>query len=136
MKRRLAAILCADMVGCSRRMAIGETGTLLRFKQHREQVIDPAIARGRGWLVKSTGDGVLAEFPSVVDAIPCAVAIRLDLASRNDPLGPGRARFSKHMNSAHSLQAGICPRERPAHDVPPQVCPANAPRPGASDRGV
>lgn len=77
MVRRLAAILAADMVGFSRLMAADEAGTLARQKAHRDGLIDPTIEEYGGRLVKSTGDGVLVEFPSVVDALCCAVTIQL-----------------------------------------------------------
>lgn len=66
-ERRLAAILAADMVGYSRLMEADETGTLARLKTRRLELIDPAIARRRGRIVKTTGDGMLVEFPSVAD---------------------------------------------------------------------
>jgi len=79
MERRLAAILAADMVGYSRLMAVDETGTLRRQNTLRKKLIDPRIAEYGGHLVKSTGDGLLVEFPSVVDALRCAVTIQLAL---------------------------------------------------------
>ncbi len=82
MERRLAAILAADMVGYSRLMAADETGTLARQKTHRTELIDPKIAEYGGRVVKTTGDGVLVEFPSVVDALRCAVTIQLAMRER------------------------------------------------------
>jgi TolB-like protein/class 3 adenylate cyclase len=82
MERRLAAILAADMVGYSRLMAADETGTLARQNAHRKELIDPRIAEYGGRVVKSTGDGVLVEFPSVVDALCCAVTIQLAMPER------------------------------------------------------
>ena len=82
MERRLAAILAADMVGYSRLMAADEAGTLARQNAHRKELIDPRIAEYGGRLVKSTGDGVLVEFPSVVDAVACAVTIQLAMQER------------------------------------------------------
>ncbi len=82
MERRLTAILVADMVGYSRLMAADEAGTLARQKAHRKELIDPKIAEYGGRLVKSTGDGVLVEFPSVVDALCCAVTIQLAMRER------------------------------------------------------
>jgi TolB-like protein/class 3 adenylate cyclase len=82
MERRLTAILVADMVGYSRLMAADEAGTLARQKAHRKELIDPRIAEYGGRLVKSTGDGVLVEFPSVVDALCCAVTIQLAMTER------------------------------------------------------
>ncbi len=72
MERRLAAILSLDMVDYSRWMGADESGTITRQKHHRETVIDSLIAKHAGRIVKTTGDGLLAEFPSVVDAVVCA----------------------------------------------------------------
>ena len=79
MERRLAAILAIDMVGYSRLMGTDESGTITRQKLHREVFIDPQIARYTGRIVKTTGDGLLAEFPSVVDAVDCALAFQTEL---------------------------------------------------------
>jgi adenylate cyclase len=75
-ERRLAAILAADIVGYSRLMGSDEVATLTALKAHRRERIDPAIARHHGRMVKTTGDGALVEFPSVVDAVACAVTIQ------------------------------------------------------------
>jgi class 3 adenylate cyclase/pimeloyl-ACP methyl ester carboxylesterase len=82
-QRRLAAILAADVVGYSRLMGADEVGTLAALKAHRRELIDPAIAAYRGRMVKTTGDGALVEFASVVDAVQCAVAIQRGMAARN-----------------------------------------------------
>jgi adenylate cyclase len=74
--RRLAAILAADVVGYSRMMAADEAGTLAALKHHREAVFDPAVQRHHGRVVKLMGDGTLAEFGSVVDAVNCALAVQ------------------------------------------------------------
>ena len=74
-ERRLAAILAADVVGYSRLMGIDEEGTLERLKALRRQLIDLKIKEYRGRIVKTTGDGMLVEFASVVDAVRCAVDI-------------------------------------------------------------
>ena len=79
MERRLAAILAIDMVGYSRLMGADEGGTITRQKVHRETFIDPQIANYAGRIVKTTGDGLLAEFPSVVDAVNCALAFQTEL---------------------------------------------------------
>ncbi len=76
MERRLAAILAADVVGYSRLMSNNEEGTLVRLKAHRDKITDPAIAKHKGRIVKLMGDGMLAEFASVVDAVRCAVDIQ------------------------------------------------------------
>ena len=74
--RKLAAILAADVVGYSRLMSADEVGTLAALKHHREIVFDPAIAAHNGRIVKLIGDGTLAEFGSVVDAVNCALAVQ------------------------------------------------------------
>src|ERR1700740_3076856 len=81
--RRLAAILAADVVGYSRLMGADEEGTHERFKAHLHEVIDPKISEQHGRIVKTTGDGVLAEFASVVDAVRCAAEIQRAMAERD-----------------------------------------------------
>jgi class 3 adenylate cyclase/pimeloyl-ACP methyl ester carboxylesterase len=85
-QRRLAAILAADVVGYSRLMGADELGTLDALKAHRRELVDPAIAAHRGRIVKTTGDGILVEFASVVDAVGCAVAVQRGMVSRNTPI--------------------------------------------------
>src|SRR5215469_13267190 len=82
-QRRLAAILAADVVGYSRLMGSDEVGTLSSLKAHRRELTDPVIAAHRGRIVKTTGDGALIEFASVVDAVACAVAVQRGMVSRN-----------------------------------------------------
>ena len=72
MERRLSAILAADVVGYSRLMGEDEAGSLARLKGHRAEFVDPTMAEFQGRIVKLMGDGVLVEFPSVVDAVECA----------------------------------------------------------------
>jgi class 3 adenylate cyclase/uncharacterized protein YaaN involved in tellurite resistance len=81
--RRLAAILAADVVGYSRLMGADEEGTHERLKTHLRELVDPKIAEHRGRIVKNTGDGFLAEFASVVDAVRCAVEVQRGMAGRN-----------------------------------------------------
>jgi TolB-like protein/class 3 adenylate cyclase len=81
--RRLAAILAADVVGYSRLMGTDEEGTHERLKAHLGELINPKIAEHRGRIVKNTGDGFLAEFQSVVDAVRCAVEVQRGMAERN-----------------------------------------------------
>src|SRR5712664_46581 len=81
--RRLAAILAADVAGYSRLMGADEEGTLERLKAHRRELIDPKIAEHHGRIVKTTGDGMLVEFASVVDAVCCAVEVQHGMAERN-----------------------------------------------------
>src|SRR5260221_12849150 len=82
-ERRMAAILAADVVGYSRLMGVDEEGTLAELKAHRAALIDPKVAAHRGRIVKTTGDGLLVEFPSVVDAVRCAVEVQYVLAEHN-----------------------------------------------------
>jgi adenylate cyclase len=82
-ERRLAAILAADVAGYSRLMGADEEGTLARLKAHRRELIDPKIADHRGRVVNTTGDGILIEFPSVVDAVRCAVEVQHAMAERD-----------------------------------------------------
>jgi TolB-like protein/class 3 adenylate cyclase len=82
-ERRLAAIFAADVVGYSRLMGADEIGTLRALKAIRRELTDPVIAGHHGRVVKTTGDGILIEFPSVVDAVTCAIAIQRGMASRN-----------------------------------------------------
>ena len=82
-QRRLAAILVADVVGYSRLMGQDERGTLRRIKAIRREVVDPNIAAYHGRVVKTTGDGMLIEYPSAVEAVGCAVAVQRAMAERN-----------------------------------------------------
>ena len=89
-ERRLAAILAADVAGYSRLMGIDEEGTLAALKDHRRAVVDPKIAEYRGRIVKTTGDGMLVEFVSVVDAVRCAVDVQRGMLERNAEVAPDR----------------------------------------------
>ena len=82
-ERRLAAILAADVAGYSRLMGTDEEGTLAQLKAHRKTLIDPKIAEYRGRIVKTTGDGLLVEFASVLDAVRCAVEVQRTMADNN-----------------------------------------------------
>ena len=90
MERRLAAILAADMVGYSRLMGADEEGTITRQRDHRAALIDPEIAGHGGRIVKTMGDGLLVEFPSVVDALKCAVAVQEGMARREGDVADDR----------------------------------------------
>src|SRR5262245_18203797 len=81
-QRRLAAIVSADVAGYSRLMGRDESGTLAALKSLRREVVYPAIASHGGRIVKSTGDGLLMEFPSVVNAVRCAVEVQAAMADR------------------------------------------------------
>jgi adenylate cyclase len=88
--RRLAAILAADVAGYSRLMGADEEGTLTALKAHRRELIDPLIAQHQGRIVKTTGDGLLIEFASIVDAVRCAVVMQQGMEDRNANLDEGR----------------------------------------------
>jgi len=90
MERRLAAILSVDVVGYSRLMEQDEADTFVRLRAHRKELFEPEIAKHHGRIFKLMGDGVLAEFASVVDAVECAVALQRALAERNSGLGNRR----------------------------------------------
>jgi adenylate cyclase len=86
--RRLAAILAADVAGYSRLMGVDEEGTHERLKAHLRELVDPKIAEHRGRVVKNTGDGFLAEFASVLDAVRCAVEVQRGMAERDVNTSP------------------------------------------------
>src|SRR5512145_143092 len=83
MERRLAAILAADVVGYSRLMEQDEAGTLATLKARRKAVLEPLVAKHEGRVFKVTGDGVLVEFASAVNAVQCAVDLQRDMAAAN-----------------------------------------------------
>src|SRR5438270_1625020 len=84
--RRLAAIFAGDIAGYSRLMSVDEEGTLRQLKAHRKELVDPKITEHRGRIVKTTGDGMLVEFVSVVDAVRCAVDIQRGMHERNSDI--------------------------------------------------
>jgi adenylate cyclase len=86
--RRLAAILAADVTGYSRLIGADESGTLERLKALRRELLDPKLAEHKGRLVKTTGDGLLVEFGSVVDALRCAVEVQQEMVGRNAGVPP------------------------------------------------
>jgi class 3 adenylate cyclase len=90
--RRLAAILAADVAGYSRLIGDDEEGTLNRLKSIRAEVVDPSIAQYRGRIVKTTGDGLLGEFASVVDALKCACEIQTIMAEGNAKITDGMSK--------------------------------------------
>jgi adenylate cyclase len=90
MERRLAAIFAADVAGYSRLIGADEEGTLARLKAHRRELIDPTIAEHQGRIVKTTGDGVLAEFASPVKAVRCAIDVQHGMAGRNAGVPEGQ----------------------------------------------
>src|ERR1700726_5258960 len=99
--------LAADVAGYSRLMGADEEGTLDRLKVHRRQVVDPKIAEHRGRIVKTTGDGMLVEFPSVVDAVRCAVELQRGMADRERDLAENqRLRFRVGINIGDVIVEG------------------------------
>ena len=131
MERRLSAIIAADAVGYSALMERDEAGTFDRLKAHRVELFEPEIKKHRGRIFKLMGDGLLAEFGSVVDAVQCAVALQQQMAIRNadvaadqridvrigvnlgDVIVEGKDRHGEGVNIAARLQqlaspGGIC----------------------------
>ena len=105
--RRLAAILAADVAGYSRLMGADEEGTLSRLKAHRRELIDPKIREHRGRIVKTTGDGMLVEFGSVVDAVRCAAEIQRGMLDREaDIEDDRRLRFRMGINLGDIIADG------------------------------
>jgi class 3 adenylate cyclase len=89
-ERRLSAILIADIVGYSRLVGADEAGTLRAMNAHRRELIDPTIASHRGRFVRTTGDGLILEFASAVDAVRCAVDVQRGMAERNETVPPDK----------------------------------------------
>jgi class 3 adenylate cyclase len=105
-ERRLTAILAADIAGYSRLMGVDEIGTACALREHRAAV-DPIMASHGGRIVKTTGDGVLVEFPSIVAAVECAVAVQTRMAERNADLPEDRQmRFRIGINLGDVLIEG------------------------------
>src|SRR6202043_2194887 len=97
--RRLAAILAADVAGYSRLMGADEEGTHDRLKAHRRELVDPTISEHSGRIVKTTGDGMLVEFPSVVDAVRCAAELQRAMIDREAGMPEdGRIRYRIGIN--------------------------------------
>ena len=89
-ERRLTAILMADVVGYSRLMGADDEGTLAQLKTHHDALVVPKIKEHRGRIVRTTGDGLLVVFVSVVDALRCAVEVQRAMAERNAEVPPER----------------------------------------------
>ena len=89
-ERRLAAILAADVAGYSRLMGDDEEGTLAGLKAHRRELVDHKLKSHRGRLIKTTGDGMLVEFSSAVEAVKCAVEVQRGMVTRNASIPPDR----------------------------------------------
>jgi TolB-like protein/class 3 adenylate cyclase len=92
-QRRLTAIVAIDVVGYSRLMGIDEVGTLRRLNAHRSELIDPLISQHGGRIVKTTGDGLLLEYPSVVAAVECCISVQKGMIERNADAGDDVIRF-------------------------------------------
>ena len=109
MERRLVAVLLADVVAYSRLMGVDEAGTIDALKTHRKALMDPAIELHNGRIVKTTGDGILIEFPSVVEAVQCAVDVQRGMGR---PSAVNRANFlaeiRQQFESARRCNQGIC----------------------------
>jgi class 3 adenylate cyclase len=106
-ERRLTAILAADVAGYSRLMGADEEGTLAQLKVHRQALIDPKITEHRGRIVKTTGDGMLVEFASVVDALRCAVEVQRGMTERNAEVSPDkRIEFRVGINIGDIIEDG------------------------------
>jgi adenylate cyclase len=101
--RRLAAIMAADVAGYSRLIGADEEGTLNRLRSIRADVIDPKISEHRGRIVKTTGDGLLVEFSSVVDALRCATQIQSVMVERNVEITGG-----SYLNRYRPRHCAIC----------------------------
>ena len=140
MERKLAAILAADVVGYSALMERDEEGTFARLKAGRKELFEPEIEKRHGRVFKLMGDGLLAEFSSVVDAVECAVSLQRGLAERNasrpddqriqvriginlgEVIVEGDDRYGEGVNVAARLQqladpGGICVSGKVAHEV-------------------
>jgi adenylate cyclase len=105
--RRLAAILAADVAGYSRLMGADEEGTHERLKAHRRELVDPKIREHSGRIVKTTGDGLLAEFPSVVDAVRCAAELQRGVIDREPEVPEDRRiRFRIGINLGDIIAEG------------------------------
>ena len=95
--RRLTAIIAADVAGYSRLMGLDEEGTHERLQAHFRELVNPKVGEHRGRIVKNSGDGVLAEFPSVVDAVRCAVEIQRGMIDR-EPDVPEEGGTGRHLH--------------------------------------
>jgi class 3 adenylate cyclase len=104
--RRIAAILAADVAGYSRLVGTDEEGTLTALKRHRGELIDPEIREHRGRIVKTTGDGILVEFTSALDAVRCAVAVQRGMAATAAGLPEERIEYRVGINVGDVLADG------------------------------
>jgi adenylate cyclase len=101
-ERKLTVVVVADVVGYSRLAAADEEGTIARLRQLRSELVGPAVARHRGRIVKTMGDGFLIEFPSVVDAVRSSLEIQQDLGGRKIADASAAIRLRVEFTSAMS----------------------------------
>src|SRR5262250_1417553 len=120
-ERRLAAIIAADVVGYSRLMGEDEEGTLAALKAIRRELTEPKIAENRGRIVKTTGDGLLVEFPSVVDAVRCAVEVQREMALRNTAVAQARRIAYRVGLNLRDARRGLHSWERRQRRRPPRT---------------
>src|SRR5437016_1403598 len=106
MERRLTAILAADVVGYSRLMGANESGTLATLDALRTDFVNPKISEHQGRIVKLTGDGMLVEFPSVVNAVACAAELQRGIRKQN--AGTPQDRSEEHTSELQSLTNLVC----------------------------
>jgi len=107
-ERKLMAILAADVAGYSKLMGADEEGTLARLKAHRHRLVDPKITKHRGRIIKTTGDGLLAEFPSAVDAVRCAVEVQRGMIAGNIDVSPKKKfKFRVGINVGDIMLTGV-----------------------------
>jgi class 3 adenylate cyclase len=107
LERHLAAILATDVAGYSRLMATDEEGTLARLKAHHRELGDPKIKEHRGHIIKTTGDGMLVEFASAIDAVRCAIEIQRGMVKRNLNIPPeDRIEFRIGINVGDIIKDG------------------------------
>src|SRR6185312_10508013 len=105
--RRLAAILAADVAGYARLVGADEEDIFKRLRAYRRELIDVKIAECRGRIVQETGDGLLVEFPSIVDAVRCAIDVQQQMAARNDEFpAERRIEFRMGINLGDVIEEG------------------------------
>jgi class 3 adenylate cyclase len=131
-ERRLAAIFAADVAGYSRLMGRDEAGTLARLRTRRREFIDPKIVDHRGRIVKTTGDGMLVEFPSLVEVVTCAVGFPRGMAERNSAApsvssAPEAGAMSEDL-AAPPLSIVVLPFANLSNDPASSISPTASPR--------
>ena len=121
MERKLVTIVCADVAGYSRLIGLDEEGTIARLRAHRQTLIDPAIARHGGRIVKSMGDGLLVEFASPVEAVRCTAELQLAMVTRESvvPRGSADPVPDRHQSGRRGRRGRGCARRQRQHRRPP-----------------